>query len=146
MITPLQIRKATAADLQAIEHILQANNLMSDDIVHHLQHFFVAESEGTIVGTIGMEMYETTGLLRSAAVLPSYQNQGIGDKLVTSMDGYAREQGIEEIVLLTTNASKYFTQKGYMKINRNEIKGEVLTSNQFNGACPSTAISMRKKL
>ncbi len=146
MTASLQIRKAQPSDLDTIRHILQTNSLTSDDITQHLENFLVAEINGVVVGTIGMEFYQNIGLLRSAAVLPSHQHQRIGDKLVASIHGYAQERGVNEIVLLTTTAEEYFKRKGFTTINRNEIDGQVLTSNQFNGACPSTAICMRMKL
>jgi amino-acid N-acetyltransferase len=141
-----QIRKATSEDLRAIQQLLQSHNLVSDDVGQHLEHFLVAEIDGAIAGTIGLEFYETTALLRSAAVVPTYQHQGIGEKLLASIDGYAREHGVDEIVLLTSTAEEYFSRKGFTTIKRDELAGRVLTSTQFNGACPSTAVSMRKKL
>lgn len=141
-----QIRKATGEDLNAIRQLLDALQLVSDDVDQHLEHFLVAEIDGVIAGTIGMEFYERTALLRSAAVVPQYQHQGIGDKLLSSINGYAKEHGVDEIVLLTTTAQEYFARKGFSAITRDELKGRVLTSSQFNGACPSTAVSMRMKL
>jgi amino-acid N-acetyltransferase len=141
-----QIRKATGDDLIAIRQLLESHHLMSDDVDQHLQHFLVAEVDGVIAGTIGMEFYETTALLRSAAVAPEYQRQGLGDKLLASINGYAKEHGIDEIVLLTTTAEDYFARKGFAAIARDELRGRVLTSTQLNGACPSTAVSMRMKL
>jgi amino-acid N-acetyltransferase len=141
-----QIRKATSDDLHAIRQLLDAHQLMSDDVDQHVQHFLVAEIDGVIAGTIGMEFYETTGLLRSAAVSTEYQHQGIGGRLLSSINGYAKEHGADEIVLLTTTAEEYFARKGFTTITRDELEGRVLTSAQFNGACPSTAVSMRKKL
>ncbi|MBI1806431.1 MAG: GNAT family N-acetyltransferase [Ignavibacteria bacterium] len=145
-MSALTIRKATASDLSAIVDILQKTKLGTEELINHLSHFFVAESDGTIIGTIGLEIYKPIGLLRSAAVLPSFQGKGVGQKLVDALVEYARGQGLSELVLLTTTATDYFEKKRFVKVRREGITGEVLTSDQFRGACPSTAIPMRKVL
>jgi amino-acid N-acetyltransferase len=146
MKSPLRIRKATGGDLIAIERILKLSDLLSDDVAQHLDGFFVAESEGVVVGTIGIELYATIGLLRSAAVLPSHRARGIGDGLLKYVEARAREMGVEEMVLLTTTAAGYFARKGFATVGRDTILGSVRSSTQFNGACPTSATTMRKHL
>lgn len=140
------IRKATTADRPFIAALLEKTKLGTDGLNKHLSDFLVAETDGRIAGTIGLEIYGPIGLLRSVAVLPDVQNKRIGDRLVTAITEYARERGISELILLTTTASGYFLKKGFVEVKREEITGQVLTSEQFRGACPSTAIAMRKFL
>ena len=142
----ISIRTASEEDLSIIQTILKTQHLGYDDIGLHINNFLVAVVDGRIAGTIGMEYYGTTGLLRSAAVASDFQNQGIGEKLVSAIEASAMEHGVREIVLLTTTAETYFVRKGFVRITRGEISGEVLGSSQFAGACPSTAASMRKKI
>src|SRR6266478_4326684 len=100
----MKIRPATANDLPEIRKILEAAHLGGEDIDAHVMDRYVADMDGKIVGTIGLEVYQGTGLLRSAAVLPSYQRHGTGGKLVAALIKYARKQGITSLVLLTTTA------------------------------------------
>ena len=137
---------ARLEDLDAIQDILEKAELSADGVAENIAHFMMAESEGKFIGTIGLETYNTTGLLRSAGVLPEYQGQGIGDALIAHLLEHGRTLGITEVVLLTTTAAKYFSKKGFTEVPRNSIQGEILTSSQFNGACPSTAVCMRKRL
>jgi len=142
----VQIRKAVAEDSAEIRALLGSLHLASDDIGLHIRNFLIAEVDGRIAGTIGMEYYGATGLLRSAAVASDFQHQGIGEQLVTAIEAVAMEHGVREVVLLTTTAEEYFMRKGFVRISRDEISGEVLSSSQFTGACPSNAASMRKRV
>ena len=146
MKSAVVIRSAERADLSGILEVLHEGDLMSDDVADHLDTFFVAESEGVIVGVIGIELHGKTGLLRSAAVLPSHRNRGIADRLVNRVDEVAREYGLDELILLTTTSAGYFARKGFAPVDRNALTGAVLSSSQFHGACPATAVSMRKQL
>jgi amino-acid N-acetyltransferase len=142
----LTIRRAAKQDLSPVEKLLSATNLPVEGISDHLQNFLVAEMNREIIGTIGLEVYENTGLLRSAAVIPNLQNKGIGSRLLTMMLDFAKEQGVQELFLLTTTARNYFSQKGFVPIKREQVRGNILSSSEFQGACPSTAICMRKTL
>ena len=145
-MTTIKIRKATREDLETIRTLLLSSKLPVGDIPAHLPNFLVAEVNGTIAGTIGIEIYEQTGLLRSASVLPTLQNQGIGTKLFNRLLDDAKEKGVKEILLLTTTAQNYFAKKGFTPVSRETITGDVLSSEEFKGGCPSTAICMRIKL
>ncbi len=142
----IEIRKATNRDIPEIQQLLQEVGLSADSLQQFIEHFFVATSGAQIVGTIGLEVYSPTGLLRSAAVSPEFQNRGIGDQLTATLINYAKELGLSELVLMTTTASAYFSQKGFTAVDRNQICGDVLQSSQFQGGCPSTAVSMRMPL
>jgi N-acetylglutamate synthase-like GNAT family acetyltransferase len=147
MLRTLKIRKATPSDLPTISSILSTYNLPLEGVQQHLDNFLVAEAEGTIIGTIGIEHYNETGLLRSAAVSPQFQNKGIGDRLVNTMIEYAKEKNIKEIYLLTETAEKYFEKKGFSPIDRAEVKGEILTSVEFTTACcTSKGVCMKRTL
>ena len=145
MSAPL-IRRAREEDLPAIADVLRQADLANEDINSHLAHLLVCEVEGKIVGTIGLEAYDQSGLLRSAAVVPSFRNRRIGEMLVSHLEDHARRLGIRQLVLLTTSADRYFRKLGFVRVAREEVVGEILSSNQFRGACPSSATVMRKVL
>ena len=142
----LIIRKAATNDLLSIEHLLQSSKLPVEGIPKHLQNFLIAEMNEKIVGTIGLEIYQQTGLLRSAVTATDLQNRGIGSRLVNMIIDYAKEQNVKELILLTETAKDYFARKGFMPIDQQTVKGNIRSSVEFQGACPSTAICMRKTL
>ena len=64
------IRRATAADADAIVTLVRDAQLAVPGVVEHLETFFVAERDRRAVGAIGLEVRGTDALLRSAVVSP----------------------------------------------------------------------------
>jgi amino-acid N-acetyltransferase len=141
-MTTQVVRRANREDLPAIEQLLHEALLPVQGVHGNLEHFSVAEQDGGIVGVIGLEVYEDTGLLRSLAVRPSEQRRGIGGLLCRSLLRDARDLGLRHLVLLTTTAEKYFSMRGFRTIDRKRVTGEVTRSVEFTEACPSTAVCM----
>lgn len=140
------IRKAESTDLLRIKAILKEAQLGEQGLEDHFSNFFVAELEHEIIGTIGIELYGKKGLVRSAAVKEKYQRQGIGEHLIDALKHYAKEKNIEELLLLTTTAADYFQSRGFTRIRSDAVTGNILQSEQFRGACPTSAITMRMEL
>jgi ribosomal protein S18 acetylase RimI-like enzyme len=67
--------------------------------------FVAEEGEGKIVGAAVAVMWGTVGLLGPVAVLPNYQNQGIGKQLVTAGQGFFDENGATLQGLVTSPSS-----------------------------------------
>jgi amino-acid N-acetyltransferase len=142
----MTIRPAQALDLPGILQMLRDANLPSQGVSEHLDTFLVAQSDTEIVGTIGLELYGDIGLLRSAAVRESHRSSGVGTLLYERLRELAASQGVRSLVLLTTTAEKYFARKGFAAIDPQTLAGSILTSSEFTGACPSTAVCMEQKL
>jgi amino-acid N-acetyltransferase len=137
------IRPARPGELPTIVRLLEASKLSASDVDEFLETFLVAEVDGAIVGTIGLECYGGVGLLRSAAVDIRLQRNGIGDQLVNALIDVARRRGIRELVLMTETAEQFFAYRGFTAIPRQTVTGDVRQSSQFHGACPDTAVLMR---
>jgi amino-acid N-acetyltransferase len=52
--------------------------------------------------------------------------------------------GIEEVYLLTTTAEKYFPRFGFNRTARSAVPEAVKASAEFQGACPDTAVVMKR--
>jgi amino-acid N-acetyltransferase len=141
-----EIRSAREADFAAVEELLEAAHLGSEELSRHFENFFIAEIDGRLVGAIGLECYEKDGLLRSAAVDPQYQSKGIGRRFVETIISYAGQRGITRLVLLTTTAEAFFRSNGFSRVGRETIQGDILTSAQFRYACPESAAVMVRAL
>jgi amino-acid N-acetyltransferase len=109
-------------------------------------HFIVAESEGKLVGVVGLELYAESALLRSAAVEESWRGSGVGKVLVERALDAARQRGIEDVFLLTTTAEHYFPRFGFACVSRDSVSPGVQSSLEFQKACPASATVMRKSL
>jgi amino-acid N-acetyltransferase len=142
----MRIRRARKADLPAVEQLLSASQLPIDGVKDHFADFIVAEDSNGIEGAVGLEKYESVALLRSAVVAPEYRGSGIGRKLVEQVLERAEEDGIDELYLLTTTAEKYFPRFGFKPTTRAAVPEELKSSAEFRGACPETAVVMKRRL
>lgn len=140
------IRDAAPSDLGAVHALLTAAKLPLDGIPSDLAHFLVAESDGAIVGAIGLEDYGAAALLRSAVVSPTLRGSGVGERLVRALLDAARANGTREVVLLTTTAEAWFPRFGFERIAREQAPVSLHASEEFQGACPASAVTMRLRL
>jgi amino-acid N-acetyltransferase len=140
------IRQAAPTDINAVKSLLESASLPTLGVSEHFQHFLVAEASEVIVGAIGLEVYDDTGLLRSAVVAPASQKSGIGSLLFQKNVDQARNLGVKRILLLTNTAEKHFERKGFVRIDQKSVTGAVTTSVEFSGACPAHAACMELKL
>lgn len=143
---PVDVRRATTADLQSVHTLLSQSNLPLDGVSDCIERFFVAEAGGTIVGSIGMERHGPFALLRSAAVSQPLQGRGIGSRLVEELIADAERQGVSAMYLLTTTAEGYFPSFGFQQVDREAVPSDLADSPELKGACPASAIVMRKAL
>jgi amino-acid N-acetyltransferase len=68
----------------------------------------------------------------------------LGRDLVESLLERAGTRGVREIYLLTTTAENFFPRFGFARISRDVVAAPVRASEEFRGACPDSAIAMRK--
>ncbi len=140
------IRTGGMADRSAVERLLTASKLPTAGISDSLDGFLVAESEGSVIGTIGIERYGVYGLLRSAAVDPAWQGKGLGRSLVEQLLSSARATELRAVYLLTTTAEGYFPAFGFSRVARESVPAEVRESVEFAEACPASAAVLYLKL
>ena len=139
-----ELRAANSADLPAIEQLLSASHLPLAGVSEALPGFVVAESDGAIVGTAALEACCDNALLRSVAVAPEWRSRGLGRALVTRVIADAESRGIRALYLLTTTAEHYFPSFGFRQITRDEAPSDVRGTAEFQGACPASAVVMRR--
>jgi amino-acid N-acetyltransferase len=138
----LRIRQARDGDLERVTTLLQEGGLPTLGVREHFERFLLAEDGDRVVGTIGLEAYDNTGLLRSAVVEAGLRGKGVGTLLYSHLLAMARSMGIRKLVLLTNTAESYFAAKGFRSIDRATLTGPVTTSVEFTDACPSHAVCM----
>lgn len=136
------IRRATAADADAIMTLVRDANLAVPGVMEHLETFLVAECDRRAVGAIGLEVRGTDALLRSAVVSPEARGSGIGTSLVHAVLDLARREGVNTLYLLTTSAQGYWVRQGFTLVSRDVIPDAVKRSEEFIGACPASAAAM----
>lgn len=142
----VRLRAAVPADRAAVHALLSAAELPLDGIPADLAHFIIAERGGALVGAIGLEPYGEAGLLRSAVVAREERGGGVGDALVRALIEAARAAGTRELVLLTTTAETWFPRFGFTRITRESAPAALHASEEFQGACPASAVTMHLRL
>jgi len=146
MQTTIHIQKADKRDFDAVCRILSQENLPTSDLNPLLENFFIAVDDNAIAGVIGMDRYGDNGLLRSAIVQKEHRNTGIAAALVARLFDEAAKHGVTTLYLITNTAAGYFQNKGFKKIDKEEVAPAVLQSKEFNGLCPASSVIMVKKL
>jgi N-acetylglutamate synthase-like GNAT family acetyltransferase/SAM-dependent methyltransferase len=104
--------------------------------------YAVAEADGRVVGSAGIERYGSFGLLRSVAVAAAHRGRGIGGRLVANRMTRAARGGFEAVYLLTEKAVDYFERLGFARVDRESAPREIQRSVEFSEACPKSAAVM----
>jgi amino-acid N-acetyltransferase len=116
-----QIRRALKKDIRAIQLLTKAA-VESEELVKRtramiekdLGDYFIFEIDKNPVACVALHVYsgQGKGELACLYVEPTYENQGIGKKLVQFVENKAREMGLRELLTLSTQAFTYFQSKG----------------------------------
>jgi amino-acid N-acetyltransferase len=135
---------ARAEHRSALEALLQSQGLPLEGVLEHMGSFLVLVDDGRLVGVAGLEAYPPIGLLRSVAVRPSAQKRGLGGILTTAVLEHAHARGIRDVYLLTTTAAPFFERHGFEAVDRLALPPELGASREIQGACPASAVAMRR--
>jgi len=140
------LSKVTVNDLPAILALLRSCELLESGVAEAIDEFLVARADATLLGCAGLEAYGDLGLLRSVAVEARARKSGLGRELVEGVVASARARRIRELFLLTTTASGFFEQLGFVVVARNAVPTAIAESWEFRVGCPQTALPMRLAL
>lgn len=141
-----EIRKARAEDLSTVLALLADVALPQEGVAEHFRQFLVAQVKSALVGSVGLEHYGQSALLRSLAVAPPHQRRGLGRALTERILGEARGEGVKHLFLLTETASGFFSSFGFKQIARDEVPNAVKASAEFSTAHCQSAVCMRLDL
>jgi len=131
----------------AVMALLQEAGLPTADLASAAGlHMWVLLDNESLIGVIGMERFGARALLRSLAVAPGYRQRGMGHQLVARLEREAEADGVEQLVLLTETAEKFFRAIGFEVIERRHVPEEIKQSAEFRSLCPASAVCMSKLL
>jgi amino-acid N-acetyltransferase len=117
LVIDFEIRGATHADLDTMLEVLTAAGLSTREILDHGSLFWVACHGSALVGTCGLEIDGTNGLIRSVAVAGVNRSCGIGRALVKEAMAYAKSQGIERLFLFSKDTGSFFLGLGWEEVS-----------------------------
>lgn len=122
------IRCANKEDLDSLREFLTKANLGCDGLTEETVEFFLLleDEDGTIKGTLGMEVFAEGGLLRSLVVSPGQAEKDIV-LLITQMMQLAKEKGQRNLFLATNKgvALPFFELLGFERVERDQLPAEI---------------------
>ena len=120
---------------------------IEDHTSQKMKNFMVARhKDGSIIGVVGVEMYQGSGLLRSLVIHPSYRGKGLGSRLTRKIESYAWQNGIKTLYLLTMTAADFFPKIGYEITQRDKVPESIVKTEEFKNVCPVSAVCLFKVL
>ncbi len=115
-----QIRRAQKKDIRALLRLtkgaMQTEELVKRSrasLEKHIGDYNLFEIDRNPVACIALHVYPESnkGELAFLYVSPSHENQGIGRKLMQFTENKARESGLDELIVCSTQAFTYFQSK-----------------------------------
>lgn len=116
-----QVRRAMKKDIRAIQ-LLTKKAVEAEELVRrsrasiekNLGDYFIFEIDKNTVACVALHVYpeQKKGELACLYVSPAHENRGIGKKLIQFIEGRAKEQNLNELITLSTQAFTYFQSKG----------------------------------
>jgi len=139
----MQVLPARPNEWPAVRQLLRSCHLTDEGVATQLDRVRVVRLQGQVVGMALLERYADDGLLRSVAVDPAWQGQGIGRRLVKAMLEEARREGLYQVFLLTETAAAFFARLGFEPIDRKAVPLSIQQASQFTHLCPTSSQVMR---
>jgi amino-acid N-acetyltransferase len=141
-----RIERVEPGDTPAILRLLSDNGLPTEGLLGHLTTALVVRLDDQVVACAALEVYADGALLRSVAVQEALRGSGLGHQIVRAALDLARQRGTTSVYLLTTTAEGFFPRFGFRQIVRAEVPADVRRSEEFQSACPASAVVMATDL
>ncbi|MFT4561517.1 MAG: amino-acid N-acetyltransferase [Gammaproteobacteria bacterium] len=134
-----QFRIATIEDvggvLALIEPLEQEGLLVKrsrEKLEIEIGHFSVLVREDTVIACGALYPFANAiGELACIAVHPDYRRDGFGNIVLQALERRARDAALEEVFVLTTHASHWFQQNGFVRAQIQELPIERQTMYNF---------------
>ncbi|XXM72835.1 GNAT family N-acetyltransferase [Lysinibacillus sphaericus] len=111
------IRQATHEDIYKVIGFLVKAGLSTEGVKNTIDCFLLVEdTEGNLIGTLGIEMRDSTGLLRSLVVTPAFDSEEIFT-LFQEIFKLAREKDVSRLYLITNRRASlnFFEMLGFQQ-------------------------------
>lgn len=124
------LRQATINDiggLLALIRPLEAQGVLvkrsREQLEMEISRFFVLERDGAIIGCAALYPYpdEKAAELACVVIHPDYRKNQRADQLLVALEAKAREQGVENLFILTTQTAQWFEERGFVAIGIEDL-------------------------
>ncbi|MDQ6963341.1 MAG: N-acetyltransferase [Mariprofundales bacterium] len=128
------VRHAVVDDVEWIygllSHFAAQEQLLArsrDDLFEHLQEFLVAERGDLPLGVVALHVYShSLAEIRSLAIAPLHQRQGVARQLIAAAEEWACQLGITRMFALTY-VQQLFIKQGYHLVSKESLPHKVWT-------------------
>ena len=130
----INIENFSTNDKEKVLDLINGAKLPTEDLIDEkMKNFMVARGkDGSIIGVVGVEIYQESGLLRSLVVHPSYRGSGLGSLLTRKIESFAWHNGVKTLYLLTMTAADFFPKIGYEVTQRDNVPESIRKTEEFN--------------
>jgi amino-acid N-acetyltransferase len=142
----MRIERATPSDAEAVEALLRDAGLPLEGAREALALGVVGRAQERVVAAAAVERFGSAGLLRSVVVAADERGTGQGRAIVEAAEALARDDGVDDLYLLTETAIDWFPRLGYAVVDRPAAAAVVGESIEFTTVCRDTGVPMRKRL
>ena len=115
-----QIRRARRRDVRNIHQLIQTS-VESEELLprshaaieRQLDDYYIYEVDRNPIACVALHVYpdEKKGEVACLRVRPSHEHQGIGRRMTQFVEDRAREMGLKELLVLSTQAFNFFQSK-----------------------------------
>ena len=125
-----KLRAANTHDIPGILELirpLEAENKLIKRSREHLEidigNYSILERDGLIIGCIALNTFPDTTLAEVAclAVHPNYQHTARGQQLLTHALTQAKQKGIFQVIVFSTQTTHWFIEQGFQEIDLTSI-------------------------
>jgi len=136
----MHVRRATVQDAPRIRALIDlyvpSGTLLPRDeefVATRAYEYLVAEADEEVVGCVHLDEYSPSlGELRSLAVAPEWQGQGVGRALVEACERFARRRGYATLFAVS-NDDTFFARHGFAPRHIPELDRERSEVSRFKG-------------
>jgi UDP-N-acetylmuramate: L-alanyl-gamma-D-glutamyl-meso-diaminopimelate ligase len=140
--------QGTAEDIPGVRALLHNVGLSQRGIPEDVSELWIIRgADREVVGCVALELYGDVGLLRSLAVHPERRGEGLGWMLAEMVQVRVRQRGLQQVCLLTEQASDFFAEKfGFKPTERESLPAEIKLSAEYLSHTTQRAVAMRLML
>lgn len=120
------LRKAAVADIGGILNLIEPLERQGvlvkrsrEKLELEADHFTLLARDGAIIGCAGLYPYPEDKVAEVAGLVvhPDYRNSGRGNQLLDEMEKEAARLGLNRVFVLTTQASHWFIERGFVEVS-----------------------------
>jgi amino-acid N-acetyltransferase len=128
-----QIRQASIEDVGGLLELIRPMEEQGilvrrsrERLESEIERFTLVERDGAIIACAALYPFEQErmGELACVAVASGYRGGNRGDMLLEAVEQQAREQGLDQLFVLTTRTAHWFIERGFREVPVSDLPGE----------------------